>query len=109
MFDLWVLLIAISSFDHIDPVFRTPKLNMTKPRKGKPDSPNHGTLPLSGLTMESLYDLMIEHFTKLEDKVATKDCINGLLEVVNEQKKNKFNGRQDCCYGESHIAAARGE
>ena len=104
MFDLWVLLIAISSLDHIDPVFRTPKLNMTKPRKGKPDSPNHGTLPPSGLAMESLYDLMIEHFTELEDKVATKDCINGLLEVVNEQKQKISLMEDKIAVMESHIS-----
>ena len=83
---------------------------MTKPRKGKPDSPSHATLPHSGLTMESLYDLMTEHFTKLEEKVATKDYINGLMEIINDQKqKNKHDGRQDCRYGESYIAAACGE
>ena len=55
---------------------------MTKPRKDKPDSPKYATLPPSGLTMESLYDSMTEHFTKLEEKAATKDCIYGLMENI---------------------------
>ena len=77
---------------------------MTKPRKGKPDSPSHATLPHSGLTMESLYDLMTEHFTKLEEKVATKDCINGLMEILNDQKQKISMMEDKIAVMESHIS-----
>ena len=77
---------------------------MTKPCKGKLDSPSHETLPDSGLTVESLYDLMTEHFTKLEEKVATKYCINGLMEIINDQKQKISMIEDKIDVMESHIS-----
>ena len=88
----------------IDSVLETLEWDMTKPRKGKRDSPSHATLPPSALTIESLYDLMTEHFTKLEEKVATKDCINGLMEIISDQKQKISMMEGKIAVMESHIS-----
>ena len=61
---------------------------MAKLCNGKPGSPKHAALPPLGLTTESLYDLITEHCTKVEDKVVMKDCISGLLEIISDPKQN---------------------
>ena len=79
---------------------------MTKPRKGKSDSPNPSpaTSPPSGLTMESLYDWMTERFTKLEDKVATRECIKGLMETINDQNQKISMMEDKIAVMERHIS-----
>ena len=80
---------------------------MTKPRRGKPDSPSPGGASPEGLTMESLHHMMIEQFEKLESKVATKDCINNLLKTIEEQNKKISILEDKIAVMDSHISQLR--
>ena len=60
---------------------------MTKPRRGKSEFPTPGGSSPECLPMENLQHMRIEQFEKLENKVARKDCISGLVKIIEEQNK----------------------
>ena len=59
---------------------------MTKPRKEK-SSGVTPTDPALEFTVESLYKFMKEKLDDLDQKVATKSCIDKLLNIIEEQKQ----------------------
>ena len=47
---------------------------MTEPRKGAQQLDSNN------------FDILFEKLEKLEEKVATKECISSLMKIINEQK-----------------------
>ena len=80
---------------------------MTKPRRAKSDSPSPQDAPPVGLTMDKLYQMMVEQFEKLETKVATKDCISNLLKTIEDQSKKISVLEDRIAVMESHISRLR--
>ena len=77
---------------------------MTKPNRDK----NSGASPVSlslEFTAESLHNFMKEMSNELEEKVATKACIENLLHNIDEQKQtiNGMNGKTAVLEGEMHL------
>ena len=50
---------------------------MTKPREESSAQPSDG----------NMLEIIFDKLEKLEEKVATKECISSLMTVINEQKK----------------------
>ena len=66
---------------------------MTKPRKGS-----------SAQSSDSnMLEIMFETLEKLEEKVATKECISNLLTIINEQKEKIARMEDKIAVLESHI------
>ena len=75
---------------------------MTKPRKEK-SSGATPTDPAMEFTVESLYKLMKEKLDDLDQKVATKSCIDKLLNIIEEQKQKMSEMEDKIAVLESHI------
>ena len=64
---------------------------MTKPRKGAQQSDSNN------------FDILFEKLEKLEEKVATKECISSLMKIINEQKETIARMEDKIAVLESHI------
>ena len=66
---------------------------MTKRRKGSSAQPSDG----------NMLEIMFEKLEKLEEKVATKECISSLMTIINEQKEILVRMEDKIAILESHI------